>query len=40
LKNIKLELEKEYGRVSINLSTGEYEPIKTEVEDAVEDQED
>ena len=40
VEEFKVELEEEYGQVTIDLSTGEYEPIKTEVEDAVEDQED
>ena len=30
LKSFQDELEKEYGKVSINISTGEYEDIKEE----------
>ena len=30
LKGIQDELEKEYGKVTINISTGEYEDIKKE----------
>lgn len=30
LKSFQDELEKEYGKVSINISTGEYEEIKEE----------
>tara|TARA_R110001632_G_scaffold78969_1_gene176987 strand:+ start:1140 stop:1379 length:240 start_codon:yes stop_codon:yes gene_type:complete len=30
LREIQEELEKEYGKVSINISTGEYEDIKEE----------
>jgi len=30
LRGIQDELEKEYGKVSINISTGEYEDIKEE----------
>ena len=30
LREIQDELEKEYGKVSINISTGEYEDIKKE----------
>ena len=32
LKGIQDELEKEYGKVTINISTGEYEDIKEEEE--------
>ena len=39
-EEFKLELEKQYGAVTIDLGTGDYEPIKTEFEDAIEDQED
>ena len=28
INNLKIELEKEYGKVNINLSDGSYEPIK------------
>ena len=34
LKGIQDELEKEYGKVTINISTGEYEDIKEEEEEA------
>ena len=34
IEKTKKELEEEYGRVSINLSDGTYEPIKDEQENA------
>ncbi len=34
IEKTKKELEEEYGKVSINLSDGTYEPIKDEQEDA------
>ena len=34
VEKTKKELEEEYGKVSINLSDGTYEPIKDEQEDA------
>ena len=34
IEKTKSELEEEYGKVSINLSDGTYEPIKDEQEDA------
>lgn len=34
LRGIQDELEKEYGKVTINISTGEYEDIKEEEEEA------
>ena len=34
LKGIQDELEKEYGKVTVNISTGEYEDIKEEEEEA------
>jgi len=39
IEDTKKELEEQYGAVSIDLKTGEYEPIKNE-EDAVEHTED
>lgn len=32
LEEYKLELEKEYGKISVDLATGEYTEIKEEVE--------
>ena len=34
IEKTKKELEEEYGKVSINLADGTYEPIKDEQEDA------
>ena len=34
LRGIQDELEKEYGKITINISTGEYEDIKEEEEEA------
>ena len=40
IEDFKLELEKQYGAVTINLKSGEYEPIKTDALNVVQDTED
>lgn len=40
VEETKTELEEQYGAVTIDLKTGEYEPIKKEEENAVEHKED
>ena len=36
IEDTKVELEEQYGAVTIDLKTGEYEPIKKEEDNAVE----
>ena len=36
IEDTKVELEQQYGAVTIDLKTGEYEPIKKEEDNAVE----
>lgn len=39
IEDTKVELEEQYGAVTIDLKTGEYEPIKKEEDNAVEHKE-